>query len=82
MSTILELVSVTGASIKKDATQFSHDDPSKLKAIIFDETKTKLAPAKAARIKRDSKIDCLSKSWILDSLACYKLLDYETYYPT
>ena len=80
LATIMELASMAGASIKKEASQFSLNDPSKLKVILFDDTKTKLPAAKTARIKKESNIVCVNKSWMLDSLACYKLLNYSTYY--
>lgn len=81
LSTIMELVTLSGASIKNAPTDFSNDK-SISKYVIFDENKMLLPSAKAARIRENSGIVCVNKAWLLDSLACFKLLDtkqYETY---
>lgn len=83
LSTIMELARLSGASLKNAPTEFSsNNDKSITKMVIFDETKMPLPAAKAARIRDNSGVVCVNKAWLLDSLACFNLLDtkqYETY---
>lgn len=79
--TIMELATLSGASVKNASTEFS-TDKSTSKFVVFDETKILFPSAKAARIRASLGIVCVNKAWLLDSLACFKLLDtkqYETY---
>jgi len=80
LATIMELATLSGASLKNSPNEFSENNINKL--IVFDESKMRLPASKAARIKENSKIICVNKSWLLDSLACFMILDtkaYETY---
>lgn len=93
LATVMELAKLCGASIKNSASDFTPNTTTTVttaaatatvanKVIIFDETKLKLPEAKAKRIKETSNITCVNKSWFLDSLARYSILDtkqYETY---
>lgn len=80
LSTIMELAALSGASLKNSPNEFTAQNDHKL--IVFDETKMHLLALKAAKIRENSGIVCVNKSWLLDSLACFTILDtkpYETY---
>jgi hypothetical protein len=82
LDSLVEVSKRSGAQVKRKAREFSEKDQSKVKVVLFDETKKKISFSVAFHIKQSGQIKCVNKSWLLDSLACYKIRDskeYETY---
>lgn len=81
LENITQLVVLNGAIVRRKAKEFSQDDQTKRKMVIFDEKAKKISLSIAKSLK-ENQIECVNKSWIIDSLACFKLRDlkdYQTY---
>ena len=75
---IMDLSKKNGACIVGKAKDFS-ENSTKIRVLLFDDT---IKKSLASMMQDAAKIYSVNKNWLLDSLACYKILaytEYETY---
>ncbi|CAF0901176.1 unnamed protein product [Brachionus calyciflorus] len=78
---VTQLVILNGGIVRRKAKDFDIEDTQKKKIVIFDD-KAKKISLKIVETLKQNNIDCVNKSWLIDSLACYKLRalsEYQTY---
>lgn len=75
---LTQLINLNGGVVKRKAKEFSVEDASQFKIVIFDDKFKKISKKIADALKQNS-IDCVNKTWLIDSLACYKLMDFGEY---
>jgi hypothetical protein len=89
LAEIKELCVLNGAVVLEKAKEFTdigetyNADGYEIKRIVlFDETVRPLSRAVADQMLTAAKAHCVNKTWMVDSLACFKLRnmdDYKTY---
>ena len=78
---MMQLAMKSGARLVKKAKEFREND-SLTRVVLFDENVQKINADSAKYMLNTAQIYAVNKSWLLDSLACYKLRDmkeYQTY---
>jgi hypothetical protein len=78
---MMQLAIKSGSRLVKKAKEF-HESESLTRVVLFDENVQKINADSAKYMLDTARIYAVNKSWLLDSLACYKLRDmkeYQTY---
>lgn len=77
LNEIVQLSNKNGARVLSNLSDFINDQ--KIRTIIYDDTQTEFDEKTAKNLYDVKKINCVSKSWLLDSLACYSIRDMKEY---
>ena len=75
---MIELATRNGAKVMKKAKDFD-DSNKKFRVILFDEKLDKISAKNANFMLESARIHSVSLSWFLDSLACFKIIDFNGY---
>ena len=78
LSEMIELATRNGAKVMKKAKDFD-DSNKKFRVILFDEKLDKISAKNANFMLESARIHSVSLSWFLDSLACFKIIDFNGY---
>ena len=79
---LIQLARLNGAVVRNKAKEFSDGSENKIRVVFFDETVRKISAKNAQQMLLISQVHCVNKTWLVDSLACFKIRemkDYQTY---
>jgi hypothetical protein len=73
---IQNLTELNGGVIVKRAKDFGD---ATIRIVVFDEKNKTIDRLTTNKMLTDARIHTLTVAWLLDSLACYKLFEFESY---
>jgi hypothetical protein len=84
LTEVIELAAMNGAIIRNKAKDFTDESSSDeavsiTRVVIFDESVRRISRRMAEQMLLTGQVHCVSKTWLVDSLACYKLRDMDHY---
>jgi hypothetical protein len=85
LTEVIQLAAMNGAVIRgkaKDFTDETGEEGRITRVVLFDENVRRISRRMAEQMLLTGQVHCVNKTWLVDSLACYKLRvmdDYKTY---